>query len=125
MQTRIISLPGLTIDTTALRSEFSPDGYARWEGKVTITFDDSIDGTKTVVTANWAGEDLSRDGMLVDFEGDADENDPIYAICEAVAAGWSAKISAVLPIPSGFDAHTNDIARRKAQGLPPFDRKAA
>lgn len=121
MQTRIISLPGLTIDTTALRSEFSPDGYARWEGKVTITFDKM----PMVVTANWSGEDLSRDGMLVDFEGDADENDPIYAICEAVAADWSAKISVVLPIPSGFDAHTNDIEHRKAQGLPPFERKAA
>lgn len=130
MQTQIISLPGLTIDTTALRSEFSPDGYARWEGKVSITFDDSIDGMTTIVTANWSGEDLSRDGMLVDFEGEAEDGEmrgmlPIYKACEVFASDWSAKISAVLPLPSGFDAHTNDLNRRKAQGLPPFERKAA
>lgn len=112
MSTRIISLPGLTIDTTALRSEFSPNGYARWEGKVVITFDDSIDGVKTVVTANWSGKELSRDGMLCDFEGDTDEHDPIYAACDAYATDWSAKVSATLPLPSGYDAHCNDLARR-------------
>jgi hypothetical protein len=124
MNTRIIQLPGLAIDTTALRSEFSPDGYARWEGKIVLTFDDSINGVKTVVTANWSGKELSREGLLCNFEGDADEHDPIYEACEVFAADWSAKVSAALPLSSGFDAHTNDLNRRKAQGLPPFERDA-
>jgi len=117
MNAQIITLPGITIDTTALRSEFSPDGYARWEGKVSITFDNSIDGVKTVVTANWSGKDLSREGTLCDFEGESEDGDergmlPIYEACEVFAADWSAKISAALPLPSGYDAHCNDLARR-------------
>ena len=77
------------------------------------------------VTANWsADEDLSRHGSLVDFEGDSDDAS-LYAACEAYAATIADEISAVLPHPSSFEAHQNDITRRKSQGLPPFERTAA
>lgn len=112
------------IDLSGLRSEFSPDGYARWEGKVRLEF---VDGGEqiAVVTANWsADEDQSQYGELVDFEGDSDDAS-LYAACEAYAAEIAEEISAVLPRPSSFEAHQNDLARRKAQGLPPFECRAA
>lgn len=109
MNARTIILPSLIIDFSALRSEFSPDGYPRWEGKVVLTFADD----KTV-TANWiSAQDFSRDGSLVDFEGDADENDPVYAKCEERASEWAALVSGRLGRPSALDAHHNDIERRK------------
>lgn len=111
------------IDLSGLHAEFSPDGYARWEGKVRLEF---LDGSEqiAVVTANWAAdEDQSRYGELVDFEGDS-EDALLYATCEAYASAIAEEISAVLPRPSSFDAHQNDVARRKAQGLPPFECRA-
>lgn len=107
METRRIILSNLTIDFSGLRSEISPDGYPRWEGKVVV----SVDG-KTV-TANWCSAgDFSREGTLVDFEGDADENDPVYGKCEANAEEWASLIAERLPRPSSFEAHHNDIERR-------------
>lgn len=109
-----IQLPGLTIDFSALRSIFAASGLPRWQGKVVVTFDDSIDGLTTVVTANWAGLDESAEGMLCDFEGDVEDGEergmlPIYRACEVFAADWSAKISEQLKRPSAWDAHANDL----------------
>jgi hypothetical protein len=120
-----IALPGLTIDLSNLRSVFSGEGLPQWSGKVVLTFDDSVDGTTTLVTANWSGQEESTDGILVDFEGDDDEGHergmcPLYKACEVFAEDWSAAISAQLRPPSGWDAHQNDIERRKAEHLPPF-----
>lgn len=107
MNTRTIILDNLTIDFSGLRSEFSPDGYPRWEGRVVVT----VDG-KTV-TANWCtAGDFSRDGTLVDFEGEPEANDPVYDLCEQNADAWATLITARLPNPSSLDAHHNDIARR-------------
>ena len=119
------TLPGLTIDLSNLRSVFSGNGLPQWSGKVVLTFDDSVDGTTTLVTANWSGQEESTDGILVDFEGDDDEGHergmcPLYKACEVFAGDWSAAISAQLRPPSAWDAHANDIAHRKANGLPPF-----
>jgi hypothetical protein len=115
MNTPIITLPGLTINISALRSLFSPDGLPQWTGKVVLTLDDSIDGMTTVVTANWAGKEASRDGMLVNFEGEAEDGEcrgmlPIYRACEVFAESWSAEIAKHLGYPSAFDAHANDLA---------------
>lgn len=121
---KIIQLPGMTIDFSALRSTFSADGLPRWSGKVALTFVDTIDNTTTVITANWAGKDESTEGMLVDFEGEPEANDPIYEACELHAADWSREISERLGRPSRWDAHNNDIRDRKARNMPPFDRVA-
>lgn len=105
----LIALDNLTIEFGALRPEYSPNGYPRWVGKVAITLD------STTVTANWvAADDFSREGTLVDFEGDADESDPVYAECEARANEIAAAITARLPNPSSFDAHSNDLERMQA-----------
>lgn len=114
MKTDIQIAPGL-IASLNIRSVFSPDGYPQWSGKVTFTFDDSIDGTTTIVTANWSGEELSRDGILCNFEGEAEDGEfrgmlPIYQACEVFAPNWSEIISANLPYPSAFEAHANDLA---------------
>jgi hypothetical protein len=114
------TLPGMTIDLTNLRSVFSADGLPQWAGMVVLTLVDAVGDKTTVVTANWAGREESTEGALVDFEGDADEHDPIYEACEAYAADWSAAISKELSRPSHWDAHQNDIKTRKASGLPPF-----
>lgn len=111
MKTPVIKLPGLTIDCSTLRSVFASDGYSpQWSGKVVLTFDDSIDGMQTVVTANWQDKENAREGLLLDFEGDSKANDPIYAACEVYAADWSKEIASSLPRPSAFDAHANDLA---------------
>ena len=122
MQTRINARSAI-IDISGLHAEFSPAGYPRWEGKVRLEFRDGGEQV-AVVTANWSADaDESKYGELVDFEGDS-EDASLYAACEAYAATIAEEISAVLPRPSSFDAHQNDLARRKAQGLPPFERKA-
>lgn len=110
MQPRIISLPHLTIDFLALRSEYSDDGYPRWEGKVVLTFDNDF-GRFDVVTANWVGVDMSRRGDLADFEGESDDA-ALYAACEAYADVVAEAITELLANPSSFDAHHNDIVRR-------------
>jgi len=107
MLSRTINLPELTIDFSALRSEYSPDGYPRWEGKVVLAFPDG-----RTVTANWrSAQDFSREGSLVDFEGEADESDLVYVECDEHAEEWAALISERLGRPSSFDAHHNDIER--------------
>ena len=111
----IIQLPGLTIDISALRSVFAPSGLPQWSGKIVLTFDDSIDGTTTVVTANWSGEEESCKGMLVDFEGDIDEVEmrgmlPVFNACEVFALTWSKEISNRIGRPSAFEAHANDLS---------------
>lgn len=111
----MIQLPGMTIDFSALRSVFAASGLPQWQGKVVLTFDDSIDGTMTIVKANWAGLDESTQGMLCDFEGDVEDGEergmlPIYQACEVFAADWSAKISEQIGRPSYWDAHANDLA---------------
>lgn len=117
MNTAIITLPGLTIDISALRSVFSADGLPQWSGKVVLTFDDSIDGTTTTITANWTGREERAEGELVDFEGEAEEGDhrgmlPIYKACEVFAEGWSKTIAKHLGRPSAWDAHQNDLRDR-------------
>ena len=105
----IIQLPGLTIDISALRSVFAPSGLPQWSGKVTLTLIDGIDRTETTVTANWAGREEDRDGMLVDFEG-ASEDPSVYESCELYAPKWSKEISNRIGRPSAFEAHANDLA---------------
>jgi hypothetical protein len=109
MNPRTIHIPYLTIDFSALRSEFSPDGLPRWEGKVVLTFDNGH-GRVDTVTANWAGVDEEKRGELVDFEGES-EDDTLYAACEAHAVAIAEEISSLLSWPSGLDAHHNDIVR--------------
>ncbi len=109
MNTSIIALPGLTIDISALRSVFSGNGLPQWSGKVTLTLIDGIDRTETIVTANWAGREEDRDGMLVDFEG-ASEDPALYESCELYALKWSQEVSSRLGRPSSFEAHANDLA---------------
>lgn len=114
MNSKIISLPGLTIDCSSLRSVFASDGVSpRWSGKVVLTLIDGIDNAKTVVTANWAGQDSSSEGALCDFEGES-EDPAVYEACEAYASNWSAKISERIGRPSYWDAHHNDLADRLA-----------
>lgn len=108
MKTAIIQLSGLTIDISALRSVFSADGLPQWSGKIVLTLIDGIDRTETVVTANWAGREEDRDGLLVDFEGES-EDPTIYESCELYAPKWSEEISKRIGLPSAFDAHTNDL----------------
>jgi hypothetical protein len=110
MNCKTIILPHLTIDFSALRSEYSNDGYPRWEGKVVLTFDNGF-GRLDVVTANWVGVDLSRRGELVDFEGESDDA-ALYAACEAYADVVAEAITELLANPSSFEAHHNDIVRR-------------
>jgi hypothetical protein len=109
MNTPIITLPGLTIDISALRSIYSANGYPQWQGKVVLTLIDGIDRTSTVVTANWSGKEESSEGTLVDFEGES-EDPTIYDECEMSAAQWSIWIAKNLGYPSAFDAHANDLA---------------
>jgi hypothetical protein len=113
MNSKIISLLGLTIDISSLRSLFASDGVSpRWSGKVVLTLIDGIGKTETVVTANWAGKEESRDGMLCDFEGES-EDSTVYEACEAYAPNWSARISERIGRPSYWDAHHNDLADRR------------
>lgn len=106
---KIVQLSGLTCNISELRSTFSADGLPVWGGKVTLKFND--EGAVTIVTANWQGVEESRDGMLVDFEGESDSSDPIYAACELYAADWSRAISDALGRPSTRDARASDRRR--------------
>lgn len=106
-QSKIIELPGLTIDCSALRSVFADDMYSPiWSGKVTLTLIDAIAGTTNIVTANW-----SFDDMLYDFEGES-EDPVLYEACEAYAPNWSARVIERIGRPSYWDAHQNDLADR-------------
>ena len=113
-----ITLPYLVIDLSGMFPEFSPDGLVRWAGKVRLTFDNGF-GRIDCVTANWSGVELRKDGSLVDFEGDSDD-ESLYAGCEAMAKLLAAEITAVIGYPDRWDAHARDIAWRKANKLPPF-----
>ena len=113
-----ITFPLLSIDLCGMFPEFSPDGLVRWAGKVRLTFDNGL-GKLDVITANWCAPDESRLGKLVDFEGDSDD-ESLYAACEALADVLAAEISAVIGYPDRWDAHSRDIAWRKANKLPPF-----
>ena len=121
MNTTII-FPYLSIDLSGMFPEFSPDGLVRWGGKVKFTFDNGF-GRLDVVTANWCAPDESRLGKLVDFEGESDD-ESLYAACEALADVLAAEISAVIGYPDRWEAHSRDIAWRKANKLPPFDKAA-
>ena len=121
MNTTII-FPYLSIDLSGMFPEFSPDGLVRWGGKVKFTFDNGF-GRLDVVTANWCAPDESRLGKLVDFEGDSDD-DALYAACKVSADALAAEISAVIGYPDRWEAHSRDIAWRKANKLPPFDKAA-
>lgn len=121
MNTAII-LPYLSIDLSDMSPEFSPDGLVRWAGKIRLTFDNGF-GRLDVITANWCAPDESRLGKLVDFEGDSDD-ESLFARCEALADVLAAEISAVIGYPDRWDAHSRDIAWRKANHLPPFDKAA-
>ena len=113
-----ITFPYLSIDLSGMFPEFSPDGLVRWAGKVRLTFDNGL-GKLDVITANWSGVDLRKEGLLVDFEGDSDD-ESLYARCEELADVIAAEITAVIGYPCSFDAHSRDITWRKANKLPPF-----
>jgi hypothetical protein len=121
MNTKIL-FPYLSIDLSGMFPEFSPDGLVRWAGKVRLTFDNGF-GRIDCVTANWAGVELRKDGSLVDFEGNSDDA-TLYTACEALADVLASEISAVIGYPDRWEAHSRDIAWRKANHLPPFDRAA-
>lgn len=121
MNTTII-FPYLSIDLSGMFPEFSPDGLVRWAGKVRLTFDNGL-GRLDVITANWAGVERRKEGSLVDFEGDSDD-ESLYTRCEAMADVLAAEISAVIGYPDRWEAHSRDIAWRKANHLPPFDKAA-
>jgi hypothetical protein len=108
MSTEIIALQGLTIDVSAVRSEFSADGLPRWTGKVVLTIDEEI------VTANWSGRDESNFGTLCDFEGESEEVE-LYEFCERYADNFALVISAYLGRPSMWDARV--VARKRTLGL--------
>jgi hypothetical protein len=109
MNTAIIQLQGLTIDVSAVRSEFSPDGLPRWTGKVVLV----IDGT--TVMANWTGTEEQADGKLADFEGEPEDGDPIYAQCEKHVDEWSEVIAKHLGMPSTWDARI--VAQKYTRSL--------
>jgi hypothetical protein len=99
----------ITIDLSAVRSIFSPDGLPQWAGKVAIT----IDGHE--VTANWAGKEEQVEGKLCDFEGEPEDGDPIYAMCEENAKPWSDVVAKHLGRPSTWDARV--VARQYTRSL--------
>ncbi len=117
MNTTII-FPYLSIDLSGMFPECSPDGLVRWAGKVQLIFDNGF-GRLDVITANWSGVELRKEGSLVDFEGDSDD-ESLYAGCEAMGKLLAAEITAVIGYPDSWDAHSRDIAWRKAHHLPPF-----
>lgn len=89
----IIELDGLTINTTALATTTNDDGLPVVAGKVTITLVDSVDKTKTVVTANYIGKATRGDEpSLCDFEGESDD-DALYEACEVYAVAWATEIA--------------------------------
>jgi len=73
----VINHDGMTIDLSKA---------TRTGGKVTLVFRDTVDNTVTRITANFTGDDL------VDFEGECEASDPIYAFCEAYATTWAGEI---------------------------------
>ena len=113
-----IKLPYLSIDLSGMFPEFSPEGLVRWAGKVKLTFDNGF-GKLDVITANWSGVECRKEGALVDFEGDSDD-ESLYAACEALADVLASEISAVIGYPDRWEAHSRDIAWRRANKLPPF-----
>ena len=121
MNTTII-FPYLSIDLSGMFPEFSPDGLVRWAGKVRLTFDNGF-GKLDNVTANWSGVELRKEGTLVDFEGESDD-DALYTRCEELADVLAAEISAVIGYPDSWEAHSRDIAWRRANHLPPFHKAA-
>jgi len=121
MNTKIL-FPYLSIDLSGMFPEFSPEGLVRWAGKVKLTFDNGF-GKLDNVTANWCAPDESRLGKLVDFEGDSDD-ESLYARCEELADVLAAEISLVIGYPDSWEAHSRDIAWRRANHLPPFHNAA-
>jgi hypothetical protein len=80
----VITRDGMTIDFSKA---------TRTGGKVNLVFRDTVDRTVTKITANFTGEDL------VDFEGQPESSDPIYAFCEDHASTWVGEIlEALAPI---------------------------
>lgn len=90
----VITHDGLTIDLSKVGATFDGNGYPVWIGKVTLVFRDTVDNTVTRITANFTGD------ALVDFEGDPEENDPIYDFCEMNAEQWTNEITDKLGKPS-------------------------
>lgn len=88
-----IEINGLTIDISRVARTFDANDLPIWAGPVALTFIDTIDKNVTVITANFTGDDL------VDFEGDCEASDPIYAFCEAHAVLCAGEIlNALAPI---------------------------
>jgi hypothetical protein len=115
MNTVIIQLQGLTIDVSAVRSEFSADGLPRWTGKVALIFQDATNPASTRITANWSGQEEQAEGKLCDFEGEPEDGDPIYARCEKQADEWSKVVAKHLGRPSTWDARK--IAQQYTRSL--------
>jgi hypothetical protein len=118
-QNQIIKLPLLVIDYSAIRSIYDRHGNLVFAGKVAITFDDG-----DIVTANWAGEPNSKEGSLVDFEGDSEEV-TLFEACEAYAHLVADEITAHMKgYPCFMEAHANERAYLIKNKLPPFDKAA-
>lgn len=90
----IITIHGLTIDFSKVRSVFGPDGLPVWSGKVNLVFRDRIAGTTTKLTANFSVD------TLTDFEGEPEDGNPIYKFCADRAEVWAQEIASVLGKPS-------------------------
>jgi hypothetical protein len=115
MNNSIIQLQDLTIDVSTVRSEFSADGLPRWTGKVALIFQDAANTASTRITANWSGVEEQAKGALVDFEGEPEDGDPIYARCEKQANEWSEVIAKHLGRPSTWDARI--VAQKYTRSL--------
>lgn len=89
----VITIHGLTLEFSKVRSTFDSDGLPVWSGKVTLVFRDRIAGTTTKLTANFSVD------TLADFEGEPEGGDPIYKFCEDHASTWAGEIlDALAPI---------------------------
>lgn len=76
---KTVELPGLIIDFSAVRAVLSADDRPIWAGKIVLTNYDRTDGRIIRLTGNMI------DMTVVDFEGDYEEGDPVYAGAERMA----------------------------------------